>query len=86
MLKDYAQGKVLPSLTDEALREERFYKGETAKLLLQVPAEQRQNVEREMMTRRTQSGLVGKIRPYNDVRREILAENGWLHTQTGSGE
>jgi hypothetical protein len=83
MLKDYAQGKVLPEYTDEALREERYFKGKAAELLLRAPAVQRQNVEAEIAVRcerTTRGGLIEQIRPYNEVRREILAENGWLHT------
>jgi len=79
MLKDYAKGKVLPEYTDEALREERFFKGKAAELLLLAPAEQRQNVEAQVVAlcgRPGWGGLDDEIR----VRREILAENGWLHT------
>jgi hypothetical protein len=78
---------VLPGYTDEALKAERDLKGISARLLLKVPADQRQNVEAEVAARSMRWTCNGQglaqadlIRDPDEVRVEILAENGWLPT------
>lgn len=82
-MKDYAQGKVLPEFTDDHLRSESS--NEVFRLLLLVPAEQRQNVVAEAVARSTVTvrGRYGEdsytqiTRPWLPTLAEVIAENGW---------
>ena len=71
---------VLPEYTDEALTEERDWKGDAAAALLRVPAEYRQTVEAEVTRRarrRTNVGGVSSVHLIADpheTRRQIVAE------------
>jgi hypothetical protein len=88
-LIDYAKGVVLPEYTDEALRLllQHHEPGvrEWATLLLSVPAEQRQNIEAEVMRRstrttyhRTISGLYESLSTHvaspSTTREAVVAE------------
>lgn len=86
-MKDYVKkaDEILPSLTDEAIRNEVYYKNDVAAALRRIPAEYRQSCVVEH-TRRTLTqvnaggGLIKDEytgRSSRVVWDEILNENGW---------
>ena len=87
MLKDIAQGKVLPEYTDEALSQDREvgFSGEMRELLLRAPAEQRQNVVvalwdvvmSEEYTNMSVRQLMNEGRMPSQILAKIITENGW---------